>query len=250
MSVVAQDKASEQKFYDELFRTRRRFDQFNDDIYRRIAREARAGTTGTRALDIGCGSGTQALCLMDEGFAVVAADLSIEAVGVAKEGARRAGRTLPVLNADAEHLPLPDGSIDACVCGLLLHHFGDLRQVAAEVYRVLKPGGVVVAIDANAHNPPTWMFLNVVHRLRPLKRLTPNQRALRGGEIRRVFGQAGFRDFRFSSVTSEIRRDWLGDSLGSRLNYYTRAAVLGASNVMLPQISRGNMLLSVFHRAD
>ncbi|MDQ3698043.1 MAG: methyltransferase domain-containing protein [Gemmatimonadota bacterium] len=250
MSVIEQDKESERLFYNELFRTRRRFDQFNDDIYRRIAREARAGTQGARVLDLGCGSGTQALCLLDEGFSVVAADMSIEAVRVARAGAQQAGRDLQVMNADAERLPLPDAFLDACVCGLLLHHFHSLARVAAELKRVVKPGGIVVAIDANAHNPPTWMFLNVVHRVRPLKRLTPNQRALRAGEIREVFGRAGFGDFRFSSVTSELRRDWLGDSLGARLNYYTRAAVLGASNAVLPQIGRGNMLLSVFRRAS
>ncbi|MCI0432721.1 MAG: methyltransferase domain-containing protein, partial [Gemmatimonadetes bacterium] len=138
---------------------------------------------------------------------------------------------------------------DACVCGLLLHHFRDLAGVAAELRRVVRPGGVVVALDANAHNPPTWMFLNVVHRFRPLKRLTPNQRALRAREIREVLGSYGFSDFRFSSVTSALRRDWLGDSLGARLNYYTRAALLGISNAVLPQIARGNMLLSVFRRA-
>ncbi|HSK18803.1 MAG TPA: methyltransferase domain-containing protein [Longimicrobiales bacterium] len=249
MTVIGQDKESERRFYDELFRKRRRFDQFNDDIYRRIAREARAGTDGSQVLDLGCGSGTQALCLMDEGFSVVAADLSIEAVRVAEAGARQADRTLPVINADAERLPLADASLDACVCGLLLHHFTNLEAVAAELRRVVKPGGVVVAIDANAHNPPTWMFLNVVHRLRPLARLTPNQRALRSSEIRQTFGRAGFGEFRFSSVTSELRRDWLGDSLGARLNYYSRAALLGVSNAVLPQIGRGNMLLSVFRRA-
>jgi ubiquinone/menaquinone biosynthesis C-methylase UbiE len=152
------------------------------------------------------------------------------------------------MNADAEHIPVRDGSFDACICGLLLHHFTDMDAVAAEVRRVVRPGGVVVALDANAHNPPTWMFLNVVHRLKPLGGLTPNQRALRASEIRAVFGRHGFEDFHFESVTSEMRKDWLGNSIGARVNYYTRAALLGASNALLPQIARGNMLLSVFRR--
>jgi ubiquinone/menaquinone biosynthesis C-methylase UbiE len=249
MSANGQDKASEREFYDELFRKRRRFDQFQDDIYRNIAREARSLTSGTAALDLGCGSGTQSLCLQDEGFAVMAADLSIEAVRVARATAAQAGRRLCVLNADAERLPVRDSSIDACICSLLLHHFSDLAGVASELRRVVRPGGVVVALDANGHNPPTWMFLNVVHRFRPMKRLTPNQRALRAGEIRDVMGSHGFSEFSFTSVTSALRRDWLGDSLGARLNYYTRAALLGVSKALLPQIGRGNMLLSVFRRA-
>jgi ubiquinone/menaquinone biosynthesis C-methylase UbiE len=242
-----QDKASERAFYDSLFSRRRRFDQFKDDLYKRMARLAREGTKGNRALDLGCGSGTQATCLSREGFAVVAADLSIEGVKVAAATVREAGERASLMNADAEHIPLRDASVDACVCGLLLHHFLDLDGVAAELRRIVKPGGVVVALDANAHNPPTWMFLNVVHRLRPLKGLTPNQRALRTSEIEGVFGRHGFEDFHFESVTSELRKDWLGTSLGAKLNYYSRAAVLTLSNV-LPQVSRGNMLLSVFRR--
>ena len=242
-----QDKRSEKAFYDGLFRRRRRFDQFQDEIYRHIARTARAGAPGAQALDLGCGAGTQAACLAAEGFSVVAADLSIEGVKVARDTVRAADQAASVLNADAEHIPLRDATVDACVCGLLLHHFRDLRAVAAELRRVIRPAGVVVALDANAHNPPTWMFLNVVHRVRPLGGLTPNQRALHAREIREVFGANGFGDFHFESVTSQLRKDWLGNSLGARLNYYSRATLLAISHV-LPPLSRGNMLLSVFRR--
>ena len=242
-----QDKTSERAFYDSLFRRRRRFDQFQDDIYKRMARIAREQSNGNVALDLGCGSGTQAACLAAEGFNVVACDLSIEGVRVAANTVREAGQLASLMNADAEHIPLRDASVDACICGLLLHHFTDMSHVAAELKRVVKPGGVVVALDANAHNPPTWMFLNVVHKMKPLKGLTPNQRALTASEIRNVFGRHGFSDFRFESVTSELKKDWLGNSLGARLNYYTRATVLALSNA-LPQVNRGNMLLSVFRR--
>jgi ubiquinone/menaquinone biosynthesis C-methylase UbiE len=242
-----QDKASERAFYDTLFSRRKRFDQFQEDIYRRMAGLARAGTTGTRALDIGCGSGTQAVCLAEQGFDVLAADLSIEGVKVAAATARGAGRMVNLMNADAERIPLRDSSVDACTCGLLLHHFTDLRHVAEELRRIVKPGGIVVALDANAHNPPTWLFLNVLHRVKRNPRLTPNQRALRASEIRRVFSEHGFTDFHFESVTSQLRKDWLGTSIAARLNYYTRATVLALSNA-LPQVSRGNMLLSTFRR--
>lgn len=244
----SQDKRSEQLYYDRLFSTRRRFDQFQQAIYERIAQEARQGTEGTRALDIGCGSGVQSLCLIDHGFSVVALDLSIEAAKLARDTVAESGRSLMVVNADAESLPLPDASIDACVCGLLLHHFKSLEAVAAELQRVIRPGGAVVALDANAHNPFAWLFFNLVHRLHPLSGLTPNQRALWRGEIRRVFGAHGFGEFRFASISSTLRRDWLGGSLGATLNFYTRAAVLGFSQVALPTICHGNMLLSVFRR--
>ncbi|MFQ5349985.1 MAG: class I SAM-dependent methyltransferase [Thermoanaerobaculia bacterium] len=242
-----QDKKSEREFYERFFRRRGRFDQFQQSIYRRIAGEARAVSSGTRALDLGCGSGDQAVCLSEAGFQVVACDLSYQAARLAGRRGRESdcGPLLSV-NSDAEQVPLPAGSIDVCVCGLLLHHFGDLETLAGEIRRVLRPGGAVVAVDANAHNPFSWLFLNVVHRLYPLSGLTSNQRALGRAEIERVFAAQGFGDFRFSSMTSDLRRDWLGDSLGARLNYYTRATLLRLSRILLPQIRQGNMLLSVF----
>lgn len=245
-----QDKASERAFYDGLFKTRRRFDQFHAGIYERIAADLRRSAPGPQALDVGCGSGSQALCLINEGFEVVALDLSIEAVNVTRLVVKEAVGRSKVLNADAESLPLPDKSVDACVCGMLLHHFGDLSPIAAELRRIVRPGGVVMAIDANAHNPFVWLFFNVIHRIRPLKRLTPNQRALTRSEIERAFTGAGFADFRFDSMTSKLRRDWLGDSLGARMNYHTRALVLNLSHLLLPKICHGNMLLSSFRRSD
>lgn len=243
-----QDKAAEQHFYDSLFKSRGRFDQFQKEIYEKVAAEARRATEGEVALDLGCGSGTQSLCLMDQGFFVISADLSFEAAKLTKANTNKADRTLWVLNADAEFLPFRDASIDACVCSLFLHHFKTLDHVAAELQRVVRPGGVVIATDANAHNPFIWLFFNVIHRLYPLSWLTPNQRALRCEEIARAFGRFGFGDFRFSSFTTELRRDWLGNSLGFTLNFYIRALLMSFSHLVLPRLSRGNGLLTVARR--
>ncbi len=177
--VDSQDKKTEREFYERLFQRRGRFDQFQRSIYERIAREARSATSGVRALELGCGSGDQAVCLLDSGFRVVACDLAYQATRLAKRRVEEAERgAFLSVNADAEQVPLPASSMDACVCGLLLHHFNDLEQLAKEIRRVLRPGAIVVAIDANAHNPFAWLFLNVLHRLRRLPGLTPNQRAL------------------------------------------------------------------------
>jgi ubiquinone/menaquinone biosynthesis C-methylase UbiE len=246
--TAGQDKDSERAYYDQLFKKRGRFDQFQNDIYGRIAAEARRGTAGNRAVELGCGSGVQAGLLMDQGFTVTALDLSVEATRVARRTVAESGRTLAVVNGDAEHLPIKDGSVDACVCGLLLHHFTQLDALASEIRRIVRPGGVVVAIDANAYQPFAFLFFNVIHRLRPLKGLTPNQRAIRPGEIREVFARHGFGGFAFDSLTSQLRRDWLGSSLRASLNYYSRATVLGLSRLLLPRIAQGNMLLSTFRR--
>jgi ubiquinone/menaquinone biosynthesis C-methylase UbiE len=247
--VSGQDKESEQRFYDELFKRRKRFDQFQHEIYEGIAADARREATGDRALDLGCGSGTQSLCLARAGFRVTAADLSAEAVKLTQSALDELHGPHVAIHADAEHLPLEDASVDACVCSLLWHHFSDLRPIAKELARVLKPGAPLIAIDANAHNPFAFLFFNVVHRLRPLAGLTPNQRAIGKAEIQRVFGAAGFENFRFHSITSELRRDWLGQSLGAKLNFHSRRAVLALSRVVLPQVAHGNILYSAMRRS-
>jgi arsenite methyltransferase len=47
------------------------------------------------------------------------------------------------LVGDAEVIPLPDASVDACVTRSVLMYVGDLSTVAAELFRVLRPGGRV-----------------------------------------------------------------------------------------------------------
>jgi len=247
----AQDKKAEQQYYDELFLARRRFDQFpTEDLYRELATEARQGTSGNCALDLGCGSGTQSFHLIQQGFSVIAADLSVEATRLTKAGAQSKGLSVQVLRTDAEALPMADASFDACVCSNLLHHFKTLDRVAAELSRVVRPGGVVVAVDANAHNPFSYLFFNVIHRIRPFGHLTLNQRALHTREIRETFAKYGFTDFRFRSTTTQLKRDWLGASFLFTLNFYARAALLRLSNLLLPPLSRGNVLISVFKRAN
>jgi ubiquinone/menaquinone biosynthesis C-methylase UbiE len=249
MEKSTQDKISEKYFYDTLFLQRHRFDQFQDEIYDNVSYELRRRTAATRALDLGCGSGTQTLSLMKHGFSVIAVDLSFEATKLFKRNMESAGLTSLSINADAEHLPFPDASIDACVCGLLLHHFKHLDTVAAELKRIISYSGVVITLDANAHNPFIWFLFNVVHRrIRKVKNLTPNQRALWRRDISKVFSTHGFGEFQFSSITSELRRDWLGDSIGAKLIYHIRKSVLRMSRLFLPEISHGNMLLSVLRK--
>ena len=245
---VSQHKEAERAFYDQLFARRQRFDQFQIEIYELMAREALTGATGDRALELGCGSGSQAAQLTAAGFTVLGLDLSLEGIRIARAATRQAQRPVWLLQADAEQAPVPDGSFDVCVCGLLLHHFRDFGGVADEIARVLRPHGFVVALDANAHNPFAWFHFAVLHRIRKNPRLTTNQRALSKREIERVFRPRGFEDFRFRSLRSELRRDWLEDAFKDRLYHGVRAALLGTSELLLPQISQGNMLLSTFRK--
>jgi demethylmenaquinone methyltransferase/2-methoxy-6-polyprenyl-1,4-benzoquinol methylase len=75
--------------------------------------------------------------------------------------ARRQDAASPVTweFADAHELPYEDESFDAVTHGYLMRNVSDLDKVLAEQFRVLKPGGLVVALESS---PPTGPFAPVV----------------------------------------------------------------------------------------
>jgi malonyl-CoA O-methyltransferase len=89
-------------------------------------------------LDLGCGTGFMAEQLSSTN--VLLADLALPMVNIAR--AKLPGRG--GLVADAECLPLRDGSLAGVVSSLALQWCRDLRGVAQEVQRVLQSGGELV----------------------------------------------------------------------------------------------------------
>ncbi len=94
---------------------------------------------GGRALDVGCGLGSEAVHLHRAGWSVIGLDLSAVALRTAAE--RNPGPAY--LRADLLHAPLRSASADACVDRGCFHYLaaGDRPGYAAELRRVLRPGG-------------------------------------------------------------------------------------------------------------
>ena len=104
-----------------------------------------------RAVDLGCGTG-ELLGLLS---AVCGEVVGIDREAAMLEVAQR--RTAELSNVRLERalldaLPLPDHSVDLATCLLVLHHVRELAPVAAEVGRVLRPGGRWVVVDMVAHD--------------------------------------------------------------------------------------------------
>jgi SAM-dependent methyltransferase len=101
---------------------------------------------GARILEIGAGTGRQALELRRRGF-------DVEAIEVA-DSRYVADRAFPITDYDGRHIPFADGSFDIVFSSNVLEHVPDLAQMHAELRRVLKPGGYCV------HLMPTgaWRF--------------------------------------------------------------------------------------------
>lgn len=103
----------------------------------------RAGLSrARRVLDVGCGSGAVTADIA----AIVPGE--VVAVDVDAAMALRAKADLPnasVVRADGRRLPFPDGHFDAAVCNLVLLWSPDPEKVVAELARVVRPGGTVLA---------------------------------------------------------------------------------------------------------
>lgn len=110
-------------------------------------------TPGDRVLDVASGRGTTALMLATEyGAHVDGVDLSAANVALAQGAASATGLVPRVAFTvgDADHLPYPDTHFDAVVCECAFCTFPDKPTAAADLARVLRPGGRVGITDVVA----------------------------------------------------------------------------------------------------
>jgi SAM-dependent methyltransferase len=95
-----------------------------------------------RAIDLGCGTGSDAILLAQAGFEVTGIDLSNTAVELARA---RPHPSLPLhwLVGDVLDLPIPDASVDLATDRGCFHYLDDAGRTryADELARVLRPDG-------------------------------------------------------------------------------------------------------------
>src|SRR5262245_60121155 len=107
---------------------------------------------GESVLDVGCGTGTLAIAAKRQvgtTGTVYGLDASPEMIARAEKKTRKAGVEAVFKKAFAQSLPFPDAKFDVVLSTVMLHHLSRKArgELAAEVRRVLKPGGRVLAID-------------------------------------------------------------------------------------------------------
>lgn len=113
---------------------------------RQVIRRARL-QPGNWLLDLGTGTGDLAREALRQrpNCRVVAADFTLPMMIL---GQSRFSQPAPDWSAaDAQRLPFPDEIFDAVVSGFLMRNVTDLAHSLGEQYRVLKPGGRIVALD-------------------------------------------------------------------------------------------------------
>ena len=113
-----------------------------DPIQRAVLQlaEEEVGSPGA-ILDVGCGTGKllRSASQRFPGAKLLGVDAAIEMVKQAQKSTPNG--TIQFQQATAEELPFPDGSFDLVFSTMTFHHWQNQRRGAAEVARVLAPGG-------------------------------------------------------------------------------------------------------------
>jgi ubiquinone/menaquinone biosynthesis C-methylase UbiE len=123
-----------------------------EDKFRKTTLDLADPRAGESVLDVACGTGTLALGAKERVGAegkVCGLDAAPKMVERARWKAARAGADVAFELAVAEQIPFPDAQFDLVLCTLALHHFpASIRgRALAEILRVLKPDGRLLALD-------------------------------------------------------------------------------------------------------
>ena len=176
--VAAPDKA---QFVGAMFsRIARRYDLMNGlmtlgmhHAWRRAAARLTLPAPDGPALDLATGTGDLALELrrMHPGRVIVGADFSLGMLEVARGKTASADGAAPIrlAAADALRLPFRDRTFACVTSAFLLRNLADLAQGLAEMTRVTRPGGRVVALEITQSTLPgfTPIFRLYFHRVVP-----------------------------------------------------------------------------------
>jgi len=112
---------------------------------------------GKRVLEIGSGAGAHSALFKKHGADIISVDLTPERVmSTALKFALVEGGNGRAYQADGENLPFQDGQFDIVYSNGVLHHSENTEKCIAEVFRVLKPGGLAVLMLYSRHSANVW----------------------------------------------------------------------------------------------
>lgn len=121
-----------------------------------------------KALDLGAGRGIVSHALVADGWRVVAVEPDPSPVVGAGAIRRLASKGVCAIRGFGEHLPLGDTAFDAVLGRAVLHHSQNLNRLCMEVSRVMKKGGVFLAmrehVVSRSEDLPVFLERHPLHR--------------------------------------------------------------------------------------
>ena len=210
------------------------------DLVARAALEA-----GERVLDVACGTGIVArTAVSDVGERGQVTGIDLNA-GMLAEAAKHVpeGYAIDWRAADATALPFENASFDVVLCQQGLQFFPDRPAAVAEMYRVLVPGGRVLASvwRSAQHNPgPASMAAGLTQHLSAAAGRAMGAPFAFGdaATIAGVFGAAGFREV----ATAPVELLLWGPPDASRVEGRLRALPIAEAVAAMPETARATMI--------
>jgi SAM-dependent methyltransferase len=149
---------------------------------------------GVQVLDVGCGPGFYLEALATRNVRRVGIDLS---PGMAAEAARHA----PTAVADAAVLPFPTAAFDRILAPHMLYHCPDIPVAVGELRRVLRPGGVLIAVTNSEQHLHELRAIHLAVAKKPPSPVSERFSVENGAE----FLETAFDDVNLVSFDGELR---------------------------------------------
>ena len=167
-----------------------------------------------RVLDIGCGSGWATRLLADYAAKgkVIGIDISDEMIQLARESSRSCANVDYEI-ASAEQLPFADKEFTHAFSMESLYYYRNIPKALAEIHRVMKPGGLFVAVvDLYWENEATHQWIDTLKV--PVELLSAD-------DYRSLFIDAGFEHIRDQRVIDPrpVPDDYTSGSFQSREDF-------------------------------
>ena len=156
----------------------RMFPQINDSIKRRekagkikfiLNNYANLDFENSICLDIGCSTGAITQELADMFKSIIGIEYDFDALLIGNSINKNTTNKINLINADGMNLPIKNEKIDVIICSQVYEHVPDDFTLAEEMYRVLKPNGVIFFSGPNKSFPFEFHYkLLFIHWL-PIK---------------------------------------------------------------------------------
>jgi len=211
-----------------------KWDRFFDEqmafLNHRLVADARL-RSGLRVLDLGSGTGYPALLAaqtVGPSGSVIGIDLADRMLDVARRKASSLALTnVTFRTGDATSLPFETGSFDAVTSRFCLMFLPEIPRAAAEIARILKPGGWLAAAvwSAPDKNPSIRLSMEAIKQVVELPTPDPAApgifRLAKAGDLSGMLQQAGLTDM----TEHEFLAEW---SYASAEEYYTSLTEIAA----------------------
>ncbi len=195
-----------------------------DSYWRKRAARYLALGSGETGLDLGAGTGDLSIAVIRASGPethMIGMDITPEMLALGQTKLKKLGLQdrIELRVGDAEHIDLPDNSVDGCCSAFTVRNLTDIRQGFREMLRVVRPGGRVVCLEIS--HPPGKIFGSLFYlyfyKLAPLfgtvigkafeeYNYLPNSLTTfpRASALQTTMEEVGWQDVRFYRLTGGI----------------------------------------------